>query len=55
MQEYDVKGFYVNEDYEPYAFDRDQRVASLLALNGIKLHSYTDHVVFKPGTILNCV
>ncbi|MDB4534285.1 DNA photolyase family protein [Vicingaceae bacterium] len=51
LQEYDVEGFYVNEDYEPYAFDRDQRVASLLALNGIKLHSYTDHVVFKPGTI----
>jgi deoxyribodipyrimidine photo-lyase len=51
LNEYDVQGVYVNEDYEPYALQRDEMVSSILASKQIKLNSSTDHVVFKPGTI----
>ena len=52
LNEYDIKDVYINEDYEPYALQRDRLVSSLLELQEIKLHEYTDHVVFRPGTIL---
>jgi len=52
INEYEIHNVFINEDYEPYALQRDKRVSILLESNGIELHSYTDHVVFKPGTIL---
>jgi deoxyribodipyrimidine photo-lyase len=52
LEEYEVKEVFVNEDYEPYALRRDERVANFIASKGVQLHRFTDHVVFKPGTIL---
>jgi deoxyribodipyrimidine photo-lyase len=52
LNEYDIQDVYVNEDYEPYALQRDKNVSALLESNGVKYNSFTDHVVFKPGTIL---
>jgi deoxyribodipyrimidine photo-lyase len=49
--EYKVKKVFINEDYEPYAQHRDEWVSSFLKLNDIEVSYYTDHVVFKPGTI----
>lgn len=52
LDSYDIQEVYVNEDYEPYATERDKLVSAMLELKGIKFNSFTDHVVFKPGTIL---
>lgn len=52
LNEYDITDVFINEDYEPYSLDRDKRISSLLESNGVNFHSYTDHVIFKPGTIL---
>lgn len=52
INEYEIQDVFINEDYEPYAIQRDKRVLYLLESNNIQLHTYTDHVVFKPGTIL---
>jgi deoxyribodipyrimidine photo-lyase len=52
LSSYDVQEVFINEDYEPYALQRDDLVASLLQQREIKLHLFTDHVLFKPGTIL---
>tara|TARA_B100000809_G_scaffold94798_1_gene93447 strand:+ start:1114 stop:2403 length:1290 start_codon:yes stop_codon:yes gene_type:complete len=52
VNEYEIDTVFVNDDYEPYAQKRDARISSFLLKNEIKFYSYTDHVVFKPGTIL---
>jgi deoxyribodipyrimidine photo-lyase len=52
VKEYVIKQVYFNEDYEPYAKERDERVVKYLKTKGIETHSYTDHIVFKPDQIL---
>jgi len=52
LNSHNVKDVFINEDYEPYAIQRDDHVSTLLKLRGINLHLFTDHVLFKPGTIL---
>jgi deoxyribodipyrimidine photo-lyase len=52
LNDYEVQDVYVNEDYEPYALERDKAISTMLASKQIKLKSFTDHVIFKPGTIL---
>lgn len=49
FESYDV---YANEDYEPYALQRDDRINTFLQVHGGKLHTYTDHIVFHPKEIL---
>ena len=50
--EYEIQDVFINEDFEPYALKRDKEVSLFLEKQNIKLHSCTDHVVFRPGTIL---
>ena len=52
ISQYDVAEVFFNEDYEPYAQQRDTEITELLEQNGTLVHSFTDHVMFKPGTIL---
>jgi deoxyribodipyrimidine photo-lyase len=52
LMEYDVKEIYYNEDYEPYSIKRDKKISTFLELKGIKINTYTDHIVFKPDLIL---
>jgi deoxyribodipyrimidine photo-lyase len=52
IKEFNVKEVYINEDYEPYAMQRDERVEQFLASKNIQLKSFTDQVVFKPKQIL---
>jgi deoxyribodipyrimidine photo-lyase len=47
-----VEGVYANEDYEPYAIQRDQTIKRFLEGQGIPLHLCTDHLLMAPGKVL---
>lgn len=47
-----ISAIYSNEDYEPYAIKRDQRVQDYFSKSGIPVHFYKDQVVFSPGEVL---
>ncbi len=52
LQDYDVAAVYTNEDYEPYATERDEAVEKLLTDNDISFHSYKDQVIFSKDEVL---
>jgi deoxyribodipyrimidine photo-lyase len=52
VNEFSIKEVFINEDYEPYGISRDKRIGQFLKSTNIRLHSFTDHVVFKPNQIL---
>ncbi|WP_246211358.1 cryptochrome/photolyase family protein [Vogesella oryzae] len=43
---------YCNRDYEPYARERDNKVAALLQKQGCELRSFKDQVIFEQDEIL---
>lgn len=45
------KMVYINHDYEPYARQRDQRIADILAANGSALKTYKDQVIFEKDEV----
>lgn len=47
MNEYSINHVFSNNDYEPYAIDRDKKVAELLNQSGIPFNSYKDQVIFE--------
>lgn len=47
-----AQAVYANEDYEPAALERDQRVARSLQEQGCALHLYKDQVIFAKDEIL---
>ena len=47
-----VSAVYTNRDYEPYALQRDAKVAHLLEAFGVALHSFKDHVIFEKDEVL---
>lgn len=46
------KAVYTNEDYEPYAIQRDHEVRSILQDSKIPFHSYKDQVVFHKDEVV---
>lgn len=52
-EQYKVSAVYTNHDYEPYAKDRDEKVASLLMHKGISFHTFKDQVIFERDDILS--
>lgn len=52
IEKYDIQSVYTNEDYEPYAIQRDAQVAELLKNSGISFHSLKDQVIFEKDEIL---
>ena len=52
LQTYSIRAVYTNRDGEPYAVDRDSKVAQLLEKHGIKLHLFKDHVIFGHDEVL---
>lgn len=52
LARYNVQNVWCNEDYEPYARERDETVAALLRKSGVDFHAYKDHVVFAPHEVL---
>ncbi|MCC2545287.1 DNA photolyase family protein [Hymenobacter sp. BT175] len=53
LSDYDVAAVYTNEDYEPYATERDSQVARLLQARGAELRSFKDQVIFAKSEILS--
>ncbi|WP_419211366.1 cryptochrome/photolyase family protein [Maribacter sp. X9] len=50
--EYTVKSIVTNSDYEPYAKERDARVASFLMEHDIPFHTFKDQVIFEKSEIV---
>ena len=51
--DFKVNAVFCNHDYEPYAKNRDAKVAKQLSKSGIQFHSFKDQVVFEKQEILN--
>lgn len=52
LETLDFENVFTNEDYEPYAFERDTEVMNLLAEHGKGFYSFSDQLIFRPGEIL---
>ncbi|QDA58673.1 cryptochrome/photolyase family protein [Hymenobacter jejuensis] len=52
IAEYEVAAVYTNEDYEPYATERDTAIAELLAQRGILFSQHKDQVIFAKNEVL---
>ncbi len=52
IDEFDVQSVYTNEDYEPYAIDRDKNIETLLTTAKIPFHSFKDQVLFAKHDVL---
>ena len=52
ISENQIKGVYTNHDYEPYAKDRDQKIASILAAKNIGFHTFKDQVIFEKSEVV---
>ncbi|MCB0706198.1 MAG: deoxyribodipyrimidine photo-lyase [Saprospiraceae bacterium] len=52
LKTYDVQAVYTNRDYEPYAKQRDARVAALCSEKGISFFDFKDHVIFDRAEVL---
>jgi deoxyribodipyrimidine photo-lyase len=51
-EDYTVRHVFWNRDYEPYAHQRDEAVASLLRQKGIPVTTASDHCILEPGRVL---
>lgn len=47
-----LESVYVNEDYEPYAIGRDEKVKVLLNQQGVECHFFKDQVIFAKNEVL---
>lgn len=52
LRSFDVQAVYANEDYEPYAINRDKIIGKILTDAGIQFHTFKDQVIFAKGEIL---
>ncbi len=52
LKDYDVKEVFFNEDYEPYAIQRDQEIIKFLKSKKIAAHSFKDQVIFAKNEIV---
>lgn len=51
-EKYKIAAVYCNEDYEPYARERDRKIAEFCRARGIVFTAVKDHVVFAPYEVL---
>jgi deoxyribodipyrimidine photo-lyase len=52
QEKYQIGQVFINEDYEPYALERDAEVEKLLKTRGIGFHSFRDQVVFSKQDVV---
>lgn len=52
IEKFDIQAVYANEDYEPYARERDNSVREILAERGIPFYLYKDQVIFAKSDVL---
>jgi deoxyribodipyrimidine photo-lyase len=50
--EYNIKMVYANQDYEPYATQRDGEIAALLKAKGIGFKTFKDQVIFEKDEVV---
>lgn len=50
--QHNVKAVFCNEDYEPYAIERDSQVKEFLSAKGIRFKTHKDQVIFHKDEIL---
>jgi deoxyribodipyrimidine photo-lyase len=50
--EFEVAAVYTNNDYEPYAIQRDKEIEIILKQKGIAFHTFKDHVIFEHNEVL---
>jgi deoxyribodipyrimidine photo-lyase len=51
LADFDVDAIYTNEDYEPYAIQRDQDIKELASSFSVDFKAYKDQVVFHPTEV----
>lgn len=51
VQLYSIQTVFTNHDYEPYAQERDQAIADLLAHTGVGFQTYKDQVIFEKDEV----
>ena len=47
-----IKDVYCNEDYEPYAINREKEVASILEKHSIQFHAFKDQVIYAKNEVV---
>ena len=52
LKDYDVAAVYTNEDYEPYATERDKAIAQLLEKEKVEFNTFKDQVIFAKDEVL---
>ena len=52
ISEYKIKKVFTNRDYEPYAKDRDEKIAKILSKNGIEFLDFKDQVIFEKDEVV---
>ncbi len=52
LNTYEVKEVFFNEDYEPYAINRDKNIKKLLTDAGVSVHVFKDQVIFAKDDVL---
>ena len=52
IQEYSVDHVFTNNDYEPYALERDKQIEEMLAISNIGFSSFKDQVIFEKSEIV---
>jgi len=52
LKAYDVAAVYTNEDYEPYATERDAVIAKLVEKHGAEFKAFKDQVIFAKDEVL---
>lgn len=52
LKQFDIREVHANEDYEPYAIDRDQNISNLLTKSEIPFHLHKDQVIFAKDEVL---
>lgn len=52
IKDFEISSVYSNEDYEPYALNRDQKIRDLLNENNIDFYQFKDQCIFSKNDIL---
>lgn len=51
-KKYQIGTVFTNHDYEPYALERDQRIATYLSAHQVQFQRYKDQVIFEKAEIV---
>ena len=52
LENYEVKNVFTNQDYEPYARERDEQLAQFFEGNEVGFHRFKDQVIFEKEEVV---